>query len=190
MSARSVIIMDENRTPATVDDLAGHLVVIDSVHHRVHMGQMFSCSIFDGALGAAASAELLIRVPANAGAHLSARGALGGDAVGRMFEAPTTTDDGTAVPRLNRNRRSATVADLLVFTGPTVTIDGTELLVAFIPGGTGGNALGGQGETFGEWILDESTDYLLRVTNLTGQVQPVSIEINWYEPGPPVTQET
>jgi hypothetical protein len=69
---------------------------------------------------------------------------------------------------------------LLAFDGPTVTVDGTLLVGVMIPGGSTGQTIGGQVSTFEELILIPG-DYLIRVTNLAAQAQPVGIGIDWYE---------
>ncbi len=97
-----------------------------------------------------------------------------------FFEGPTSSADGAAVAAINRNRISAITADTLIFNGPTVSVDGTLLGEGYIPGGSGGNAPGGQGGTFGEYVLAPATDYLIRLSAITGNIDG-SLLLDWYE---------
>ena len=66
---------------------------------------------------------------------------------------------------------------------PAGTGDGTELPPAFMAGGSGGNAQGGQSDSFGrEWILNGTKKYLIRVINVSGLSTAISANIEWYEP--------
>jgi hypothetical protein len=166
---------------AEVDGVAHGLVGIDTVHRRIHEGVTFSSSFVDVAVAGSASVELLIRVVATRAAHLGLSIAVGANAEIEFFQAPTTSADGSALAALNRNRLSATVATTLIFEGPTVSVDGVELSHGLLPGGSGGNANGGQGDSLFEWILAPA-DYLLRTTNLSGSAAPHSLQLFWYEP--------
>ena len=133
------------------------------------------------ALADDAPVEILIRVVASRFAHVALRAGAGGDAEVAFFEGPTSSADGSAVGALNRNRASSIVATTLVFEGPTLSADGTPLASGFVPGGTGGNSIGGSVDTFGEWVLD-ANDYLVRLTNRAGTAQPAALSLIWYEP--------
>jgi len=160
--------------------LTQHVINTGIYHYRVHQGIMFSADTSDVALAGAASLELLIRTPA-AGIHLLYNASLGADASLSFFEAPTNTAVGTQITPINHNRNTTHVATTLVYHTPTITVDGTELDVLIMPGGTGGNSQGSSGAILLDWELAPSTDYLLRLTNLTGQVQPAHLHANFYE---------
>ena len=166
---------------AEVDGVANALVTIDTIHNWIHEGVVYTATELDLTLAADASIELLLRVPAATYVHFGADAAVGSDASVWFFEDPTSTDDGSAVSRINRNRASANTSSLLVFTGPTLTGDGTKLSEGLIPGGSGGNANGGQAVSLMEWILNEG-DYLVRLTNEDGGASADSIALHWYEP--------
>jgi hypothetical protein len=180
MSARSVTI-HEGGNVVPVLARGGGLVVIETAHARIHEGVLFGASHFVLSLASNADIEILIRIPALEHTHIALHVGCGGNAEVEFFEAPTSTADGSALARVNRNRLSANTATMLVFEGPTVTVDGTQLAVGFVPGGTGGNAIGGSLDTFGEWILDPN-DYLVRLTNRAGAAQPAAVSLMWYEP--------
>lgn len=166
---------------AGVDEISMALITHDTVHHHIHHGHAFTSGFSDEDLAAAASVELLVRVAATKTAHVRLNMASEATARVLLFEATTTSADGTPVARLNRNRGSATTATTLVFEGPTITGDGTELLNVLLPGGSGGNASGTSGTSAFEWILDPA-DYLVRLTNEDASAKDVTLQLNWYEP--------
>ncbi len=175
MAKTSKILQDTTRDHFPLTEQ----VVIDTVHERIHGGQMFAGSVLDLAVGAGADLEILIRVAG--GAHFRPRLAAGADISASLFEDPTTSADGTPVPAINRNRFSATAAETLIFSGPTVTVDGTLLLSNFVPGGSGFLS-GGGSDDFLEWILSPG-DYLGRITNESTGATQVAIILDWYERG-------
>lgn len=178
MGGQSVIIRDENAV-ASVDGISRALTQIDVIHARIHEGLFYTASFIDPAVVASGTLELLIRVPAQVGAHARFTASIGGDGQGQLFEAPTTSADGTPLAAINRNRFSGNTADVLVFGGPTVTGDGTQLTNILIPGGTFISA-GGEGKTFDEFVLAPG-DYLARLTNLTTGDEPAGLQLAWYE---------
>jgi hypothetical protein len=82
----------------------------------------------------------------------------------------------------NHNRASAKAFSGTVTHTPTVTGVGTQINgTGFIAGGPGG----GEGGDFGfsnEFILDKSTNYLFRVTNVSGSASKISSLIQGYQP--------
>lgn len=157
-----------------------HVINTGIYHYRVHQGTMFSTEVYDVALAGAASLEMLIRT-STVGIHCLYNASLGGDASVSFFEAPTVTVVGTPLVPINHNRNSAFATTTLVYEAPTTTADGTELDVLIMPGGTGGNSQGNSGAILLDWELAASTDYLIRLTNLTGQAQVAHLHVNYYE---------
>lgn len=151
-----------------------------AVHHRIHQGSMFAASFADQAVVSAGITNILVRtisVP-----HVRFIHKVTADYVLEIFEDPTTSADGVALLISNRNRLSVITHDLLAFSAPTITADGTLFHQEFTPGGSGGSAQGGSNEEFGEWILKPASQYLFRFTNQTAQVQGLHVELNFYEP--------
>jgi hypothetical protein len=167
---------------AHVDEFTPALVTIDSVHEMHHLGLIFSSFLVDLALGAASDLEVLVRTAVGQVAHARLRSSASADYRLLSFEAVESSADGAAVARINRNRVSANTAATLVFSGPTVTGDGTLLSDGFVPGGSTGNAPGGSSSSFEELVLAADTDYLLRLTNLTAGEIIASMALDWYEP--------
>jgi hypothetical protein len=168
---------DDTKAVAIVDGITPSLTVIDSVHQNTHAGILYTgCFAF----ATQTTVDLLIRTLADRPAHFAARASADVEFSLEFFEGPTSSADGTPVAAINRNRITANTAVTLVFEGPTVSVAGTSLGCGFVPGGSGGNAPGGQGSSFGEYILAPATDYLLR---LTGASRSGTVSVDWYEPG-------
>ena len=101
--------------------------------------------------------------------------------IGYIYEDPTTTADGAAATARNRLRSSSATPNMLIFTGPTVTVDGTELTAIYMSGGSGPHAGGGGGDSGDEWVLDAG-DYLVRVENISATAGSIAgVVIVWHE---------
>ena len=166
--------------PAAVNEDDAALVISSITQQRIHLGELFYVESSDLALGIAGVLEFLVRTPSKS-VSFSVEGATGGDGHFTFFEAPTTSADGSALSFLNRNRPSTKSADTLVFAGPTVTVDGTQLLDQFVPGGLGKKAGGQSGGTGDSFLLKPNTDYLLRFKNNSGAISGVYVHIDIHE---------
>jgi len=160
-------------------DVSKALKVIDIEHSKIHQGHGWNVSIESGSIAAAASFYILFRVT-DGNPHLRNYGVIISDAPAtvRLFEAPTVTAAGTEVAIRNRKRSATDVNGIDVYTGPTVTADGTRLETTFLP--TGGNKAGGNtGSFYEEWIL-EVGDYVLKITNGSNNAITSVINAFWY----------
>lgn len=158
------------------------VISTDVVHQRIHQGIMFGATVYDAALANAADLELLLQVGAGV-AHARLVGRIGGDGELRLFEGTTFSSAGSAVASVNRNRTKSITSTVTVTSAPTITDDGTELETQLIPGGSGFLLSGGgEGPVFEEVILAPSTNYLLRLTNISGGNQPANLAVDYYLP--------
>ena len=170
------------------DDISGGGVAIDALHYMVHQGFVFHISHTIAALANTASHEILVKVPASTYPHLHKHvtyvGA--GDVDLDIFEGTTVSADGTAITSHITNRNSSNTPGTLFYHTPTVTDDGTLIHDQWVPptsSGTGGSHDGADASTGEEWLLAPSTNYLIRITNNSGDTIRVWEEILWYEIG-------
>lgn len=166
------------------DEEVGGLIITDSVHNEVHEGMMFQASYRSPDASDVAdngTLDLLVRVGAD-NIHTAFEFVAGGDAEHAIYEGTTVTDSnfGTALSENNMNRGSIITTDVQVTHTPTINSIGTLLHNMFLPGGTGGQALGASIRTGTEWILAANTTYLLRLINRAGTAQPLCIVLQWY----------
>jgi len=171
---------DATIEPALTDEITGAAVTIPVVHHEVHEGETFSQSLFAQVVANGDDIVLMLRTGATLFGHLTFTVAAGGDAQCRLHENPVVTNAGNVFTPRNMKRTSTSTAQIVASGGPTYT-DGTILTSFLVPGGTGGNAQGGVGRQGTEWILQLNTDYLIELTNIAGNNQPLSIVAQWYE---------
>lgn len=183
----NVQITDGAESPLLVDDFTDDriLAIINSPHHENHEGNHYEASYKspDGAdVGDNDNLDILIVTGAQV-AHMVWDIGAGGDAEVFHYEGVTTSDNGTLALQANTNRLSVNTAVTIIYHTPTISNLGTQLPPnSYLPGGTGGNAGGGTRDHDVEWILKKNTKYLLRVTNRSGQAQPIGTILQWYEP--------
>lgn len=188
MSRRSTLLYGENDGIAAVESFTGAQLVTGLSTTALNAGVLFIASDVDAALAAAGSFDTLFRIPADILVYAVMSGQVGGDSRIEIFEAPTVTADGTPLATVNRNREPPVAASqVLAFVGPTVTSPGTLLIEQILVGGPDSKAGGTAFKVADEWRLNPGTDYLLRITNITGSAHPVSTITSWLEySGPPV----
>lgn len=100
-----------------------------------------------------------------------------------FIESPTISVAGTIVPAYNRRRDSVNTHKMVIRTGATVT-GGTVLASKRMYGdSTGSKAAGEESIIRGEWDLNPSRVYAIRITNETdpGATINISAEFSFYE---------
>lgn len=170
------------------DAYSHSLTTIGEKHRMIHDGFSFHCTSRTASLANLANLDILLDCPAGCFPHIN--GVLFSiedspiDIV--TYEGTTTSSNGTAVPRFNRNRNSSNTSSMIAYSGPTVTGTGTQIHDRYVPpaGGVGSNDVGVVAPNFGEeWVLQPSTKYLVRLTNNSGAAITVAMEMLWYEIG-------
>ena len=159
-------------------------IVTDAAHQRVHNGEMWMVTALATDVADDASLDLVFTTPA-LDFHVTFQIAAEGSAIVFVYE-DTVLDDpvgGSAAVVKNANRVTGDAGAPTALVGPTITGVGTLLFNQSLPGGTGGNASGGQGERRTEIVLAPSTNYLFRVTNKKGNQSTMSIALLPYENG-------
>lgn len=163
------------------DEQSGNLRTIDLIHEKIHRGQVYVFSYHDDAVANGNSLDILFRVGPSLSSHAIATVTSTGDAEIYLYESPTTSADGTVVNVKNKNRYSSDTKSFSVFHTPTVDTVGTELINPFIAGGSGGLKIGASSEQRDEWVLKNGLDYLIRITNVSGQAAKINIVSSLYE---------
>lgn len=163
------------------DEYTGALAAIPIEHLMIHAGRYFTVPDIDNDVDIAAPKEWLFVTPDEdeLEVHMVFGIVSSAQSIVELFEAPTTSADGTEIEPVNHHRTSAYESAIAVYYDPTVTADGTRLDVKGI-GSTGGSVKIG-GETRGEeWDIKPNTKYLLRVT-VGANDETVALSAGWYE---------
>lgn len=95
-----------------------------------------------------------------------------------FFEAPTVTAPGTIQTKINRNRQIESIGEMLIYAGPTISVDGIKLFEGKI---LGSNQTVSGDDFKGEWLLKTNTDYIFKITNQSNQTANMSAGFNWVE---------
>lgn len=184
MSSRSVKVIGEDevdgRVSALVDRINNALVIQDEIHENIHRGIFYSAGTINEAFAADGVEDILLQVVTPV--HLIMSIAVTANAKAVLYENTTFSVAGAAVPSHNRNRFSSNTSDLVVSTGPTITLPGDEIGGSLLPAGSKAQAAGAIVHSFHEWILPAG-NYLVRVTNLTNQIEKFSLSVDYYIPG-------
>lgn len=154
------------------------------VHQRVHEGRLFSGGYYNNNVADTNSIDVLIQTHATEATHFTVVVSSTGDAEFYLYTGTTFSPAGTAVSMANHNRNSGNTFQGTVTHTPTVTGVGTQLNgTTLIPGGTKSSGSGGSGAPFNEeFVLATSTNYLLRLTNVSGGAQKMEISVRTYFP--------
>jgi len=95
-----------------------------------------------------------------------------------LYEATTTSADGSLDGARNRNRNFADNNTTLIYNNPTVTNVGTLLYTYYIGTGKG---VGDEARDVEEIVLKQNTKYLLRMVEQNLGATVVGWTMNWYE---------
>lgn len=161
--------------------------VIDSlerIHVRTHQGRAYTYSSVISIAGNSAYNILFDLTTVGSVAHIGFHLNSSGDSKMEFFEGCTVSSNGTSIVATNNNRNSSNVDVHKLYHTPTITNDGSTLSAAFVSGGAGPQASGGQSAGLhrggAEWLLNTSKKYLFRVTNLTAQTITCDPSFTYY----------
>lgn len=165
-----------------IDPISGGSYSIPIAHAKIHEGKLFNFN-YTASVNNAANADLLLRVGAKP-LHLSFSAEMVGQYTLTIYEAPTTSANGTAITIVNNNRLSANLPLSAVGYTPTVSVVGTSIWSKLGAGGTT-TPTRTQVQTGvrqdEELILLPNTNYLIRMNNSSTATQTVSLNFDFYE---------
>lgn len=134
---------------------------------------------FASPLADGASIDIVLAFGPGTEPRVAIEGLCVGNAMGYLYEGTTTTG-GTALTGINLNRNSTNVGNAAAVLNPTISSTGTLLGSFLIIGGVKKKASGGDMSTT-SLVLKPLTNYLLRLTNVSGVAQAAEMTITWYE---------
>ena len=164
-----------------IEDVVPSIVTTEIDHWMTHMGVKYTSS---DTISVASGAvyEFLIKNTVSTGTHMTLfeLHSTQADAMIAFYEGSTVADNGTEVTPRNNNRVYPDASEVQVFTNASTTALGTELEHDII---TGGKQSGGSGGDVNEWVLSQSTNYIITYTNNSGQADIVSYHFDFLEVG-------
>lgn len=164
-------------------DKVGANIVMDVDHLHVHDRQLLYSYEYQAALANAATIDMFVKVDAEFETHQRIIVKSGGDAkltIEKYSVAPTSPTAQFTV-FMRKYQKDATAAAKTKIYGGVTGGTKAEVFDTLIPGGTGGNAIGGSGGNEAELILEEGFWYRIFVTNVAGTSKKVSLESEFYE---------
>lgn len=179
---RAKIGSDEVAGEARIDSVTEALMTITYPHHEIHDGsRYFYAELIT--LGNSGTREILITTTDTAKhGHFTMEISANKETVVRLFEDSDSTG-GTALTPRNRNRNYPDAATISLAHTPTVTTDGTLLIIEQFGEATGPATSKAGGTTSGgrlELVLKQNTKYLLRITSAS-DTNDINIILDWYE---------
>ena len=182
VAARAICVqLSDGVNPVEVDPDVGGLLVTPIEHNLVHDGVVFSCFHTFGAVPAATSRWLHVKVPASYVAHMRFRFMAEAKIDYYVYENPTLTGDGTALTEFDMNRVTANASNVDVYHTPAVTAVGTMIDSGMI-GTTGFLAdTGGSVSPMRDWMFKPSESYLIGANNNDAAAKDIVIQLTWYE---------
>jgi len=134
---------------------------------------------FSNKLADSANFDIVIAFGSGIEPRIAIEGLCVGDAMGYMYEGTSTTG-GTALTEITLNRNSTNVSNSAAVLNPTINSLGTLLGTYLLIGGQKNKASGGDISAT-QLILKPLTNYLFRMTNVSGFAQAAEMTITWYE---------
>jgi len=164
-----------------VDPSTHAIVCIDHSAHEICEGNKFYAEHVDAAMANAAKIEMLIVTPnSTKWAHAFIGVSVTGASTLQIYEAPTVTNPGTPLVKVNRNRNSDIAATVVITHTPATTDDGTLIQTKYC-GATGKFSADGEDQrNENMWLLKQNTKYLVRLTADADGIKG-KIFCNWCE---------
>lgn len=165
-----------------VDPQTGSDIVIQFEHYKVHDSEMYSTGYYF-TVTAASTKEFLMVASASADPHVVFGVAVSGQSLVKLYEGVTTSVLGSSVTVFNMHRDSSNSCGSTFFHTPTWSTNTETLLTTeLLPGGDKNQTrVGSSARQTTEWILEESTKYLIQITNQAGSTIGASVGIQFYE---------
>ena len=167
----------------TLIDFLGGMITIGQNHHEIHEGEFYTFG--HTFIDVADAATVRLRFLAGAkNLHYGVQISSEGKAYADIHKGTTYTGNGTEITPINNNDASSETALLAAYHTPTVDVLGSLLTPEngiLILGGLGPQSLGDSVKQDEERVSAIDTDYLLEVTNVSGQGKYISIIVAGYE---------
>jgi len=165
----------------TIDSATGALAVLELEHFEVHEGDFYTVGNFDSSVDNATPKLFSITTPDTSRRfHIKFNVITNAAAQVAFEENPTIGTVGTTLTAYNNNRNSSNQSSLTVCADPTGVVAGTTLDFHLIGTYNQKSRFGGSSRRYGEWILKQNEDYLIKVIpDVDGS--SIALQAEWYE---------
>ncbi len=184
ITKRTTILSGDGSGYGAQVDIVGNLRTnsIDRVQGTIHAGTHYFYKDFVDVTGSGTITDILIGVPTGIDAHVKFDFSCEGEFEIQISEGATYSAVGTLQSRYNNNRTSSNTPNVLIYTSPTITGQGTVLWKQKIGGGgsvTGSTS--GSSRAENEIIFAANTAYLVRTIKRAGGTDYFNNLFTWYE---------
>lgn len=183
LASDEVAVKDANLLALLVasSQACGAFAVMDSGIVAIHRGLGFRFCAYASGVPAGGDYYILW-VAGNNPPHATSALSTSGAARIRVYDAVTTTSDGTPIPIYNLNLGSLNTPETLAYHTPTFGVLGTKIVRdEYIPGGTGGTRIGSASRDNSELILAPNSKLVARITNMASGDIVISYTGTFYE---------
>ena len=174
---------DGNYRDATLDSTTWAQTIIDYEHHEEHSGSAYF-AVYSATAGNTDAIEVRIQTPnTEKWAHMQFTLDAGLAATAQLWVDTTKTDVvGNRITPMNRNMNSSNTSGLTICHTPAGSQAGNAGLLQYIGAATANGRFitGGGTGSRGEFILEQNTAYLLKMTSRANG-NALSILMDWYE---------
>jgi len=178
---RPYVIIGDGTSDIEIDPDIGGLLVTPIERDLVRDGVVFSTFHTFGAVAAATSKWIHIKLPATHRANMRWRFMSEAKIDYYVYENPTLTNDGTAISVFDMNRSTANTSNVLAYHTPTISNVGTMIDNGMI--GTSGFLAdsGGSVSQMADWIFKADESYLVGANNNDAAAKDIVIQLVWAE---------
>ncbi len=169
-------IVDKNGNQASIDYMSQSLEVIDYTYHIINEGTHYYLSNYQKGNANGDTIDFTFEIPSTNHIHFWFK-VYGTEKLQLDFYRGTSSiSGGTGKTPINNNERSNNTSSITVTKDPTIGSDGS-MLFGFV---AGGNKQAGTISKDDMKILEESQNYLIRITSLVN-ANDISWDFKWHE---------
>lgn len=163
-------------------DKTGGLKAINELQSAIHDGMAFGISQH-GTISAGVTLVML-GVTGNLQVHFDGFicDISQGNFLLELYEAPTVTTLGTLQATRRRNRSNTNVSQMLIYSGGTVSANGTLIMDDLLLNiGQGSNIVSGNASIDDGFVLKANTTYMIKLTNQASSTTSYNAKFVWHE---------
>ena len=157
-----------------IDAGSNALINVPLSMSNVHNGLGFNYRTSENMIASAVKDILIVTPDTTRWAHMVlGTEALESKVTAEIYEAVTTSADGSLLTARNKNRNISDNNTTLIYDNPTITATGSILAKVTL--------LAGSRREYFSRVLKQGTKYLMRITEIDGAATDINWDLNWCE---------